>query len=716
MSDHGKAVFLSYASQDADAARRICEALRQAGVEVWFDQNELTGGDAWDAKIRGQIKACALFVPVISANTNARREGYFRREWKLAVDRTHDMDEALPFLLPLVIDGTSDAGAFVPEKFREVQWTRLPRGETPAAFCARVKTLLEGGVVFAGSNVDASLDGARGRGRATPPLRKSSRRWLLPAVIALAAIIALAVWRPWRAKETSPPTSAANAPAPVQTEAERPVTKASEQAKGSLTANEANTTTPAKRDEKSIAVLAFENKSDDLANELFSDGLSEDLIGALGRVPGLTVTGWTSSLFLKKKNLPTAEIGRQLGVAYVVRGSVWRTGNTGMRITAQVSRAANDVLVWSSEPLEREVKDGFKVRDEIAGLIAQALSLKLGVASPASKAEVNPEAYRLYLEGRQAWNLRNEAEYAQAEGLFERALALDPKFARAHAGLADVWTSRGESANDRFDQSGAPVWKKIDAAIQRALELDPGLAEARASLGSLRRHEWKIDESIRELRLAVALNPNYASAHQWLGRSLMFNGQMDEALAALRRAHELEPLSSRIADNYSLALNAAQRFAEGLAMAERALALQPDSKQALRIKVVALAGLGRNDETLVAAQKYIAAGLEEDPLFVSYALARIGARREAEQVLAMVGTEQREPGKSATLLALGKQDEVLASLRADSMSVRTGEMLHFWPVFDPIRSDLRFVKMLATLGLTEAHARAQTWRAKNQTN
>src|SRR3954470_4820863 len=124
-----KAVFVSYASQDADAARRICETLRTAGVEVWFDQSELRGGDAWDAKIRKQIRECALFVPIISAHTQARREGYFRREWKLAVDRTHDMDEALPFLMPAVIDDTGDAEAFVPEKFRAVQWTRLREGD-----------------------------------------------------------------------------------------------------------------------------------------------------------------------------------------------------------------------------------------------------------------------------------------------------------------------------------------------------------------------------------------------------------------------------------------------------------------------------------------------------------------------------------------------------------------------------------------------------------
>jgi class 3 adenylate cyclase len=143
MSDSGKAVFLSYASQDAAAARRICEALRAANVEVWFDQSELRGGDAWDHKIRRQIKACALFVPIISANTQARREGYFRIEWKLAAQRTHAIADGVPFLLPVVIDATPEPAALVPAEFRDVQWTRLNRADDTAAFAQRVRDLVD---------------------------------------------------------------------------------------------------------------------------------------------------------------------------------------------------------------------------------------------------------------------------------------------------------------------------------------------------------------------------------------------------------------------------------------------------------------------------------------------------------------------------------------------------------------------------------------------
>ena len=143
MNKPAKAIFLSYASQDAEAAQRICDSLRAAGHEVWFDKSDLRGGDAWDAAIRKQVKECALFMPLISANTEARSEGYFRREWNLAVNRMLDMAEGQSFLLPVVIDDTPETTARVPERFRERQWTRLAGGMAPTEFAKHVMRLLE---------------------------------------------------------------------------------------------------------------------------------------------------------------------------------------------------------------------------------------------------------------------------------------------------------------------------------------------------------------------------------------------------------------------------------------------------------------------------------------------------------------------------------------------------------------------------------------------
>src|SRR4026208_1393319 len=163
---HSKgAVFISYGSQDAVAAGRICEALQATGIEVWLDQTELRGGDSWDSTIKKQILDCAVFLPVISAQTNARIEGYFRREWNLATRRQLDMAHDAAFLVPVVIDDTCETDAGVPEGVLRAQWTRLPGGETPPAFVHQVRQLLGG-------------DGApvRTRATATREIESSARK------------------------------------------------------------------------------------------------------------------------------------------------------------------------------------------------------------------------------------------------------------------------------------------------------------------------------------------------------------------------------------------------------------------------------------------------------------------------------------------------------------------------------------------------------------
>jgi hypothetical protein len=216
MSDPAHAVFLSYASQDAEAAKRIAEALRGFGVEVWFDQSELRGGDAWDQKIRKQIKECALFVPIISANTQSRPEGYFRREWRMAIDRSHDMDDDMPFLLPVVVDDTPDAGARVPERFRERQWTRLSGGETTATFRDRVIKLLADGTVAGGDDPGLPANPlAKGKPASARPATFEptlALPWLVPAIAGVAVIVALVIWQPWHQSAKSAVT-ASNAPA-----------------------------------------------------------------------------------------------------------------------------------------------------------------------------------------------------------------------------------------------------------------------------------------------------------------------------------------------------------------------------------------------------------------------------------------------------------------------------------------------------------------------
>lgn len=1123
MSDTGKAVFLSYASQDAEAARRICEALRSAGMEVWFDaEGGLEHGDEWDAKIRRQIKECVLFIPVISANTEAREEGYFRIEWDLAAERARGIASGVAFILPVVVDATREQEALVPERFRAVQWTRLPGGDVPSDVLQRFAKLW--------SHRTGALKHAAGGSRAaverpateveplenSPVRARKAPRFLWPAVAALAALSSVAAFWLLRSRdETAPSTvrpvvaapmrplqsesdartlmararalyverldtsrddcalaedllkqaqakdpndaevrasisqlhsylrvrgwdlsnerrEAARAAAqramrldPTSFEAriaeaylladtgqeapekerllralrgERPADKrvlralatvldrrgdlaeadalsdeaaalpggdplalynkslrhwfagntaraeaaiiaaleqepnftgalmmsawyatilhgdvdraratinripaaemredrpayfayfiellarqpdaaiarlhamprswfsdawyrgpkatlvgealhaggrnaaaavewraalrqveealreapnnqthlfqralllaklgeraeaeaqlrillerigatqatdaalpswvatlliavghheeaiaqisrglrrerravdytaatlrldplfdplrgrpefaaliaeaeaieraAQEQGRPSGDAGFAakSDIKPALAD-KSVAVLAFANLSDDKANEYFSDGISEELLNVLAKVPGLKVSARTSAFHFKGKNVPIPEIARQLGVAYVVEGSVRKQGDR-VRITAQLIKAVDGFHVWS-DTFTRELKDVFAVQDEIAGLVAQQLQLKL---SPSPRiVPINPEAMELYLQARQAWGTRTDEGLATAEAALNRAIALAPEFARAHAALVDVWMVREQVGLSRYGDRHHPAFSRMEAALDRALQLEPGLAEAYAARGSLRWNQWRFSEAEQDLEKAVALNPNYATAHHWIGRLYQSLGRVDEALAAMERAARLDPLSTRVADNRAFLLVRTRSMEEALAEVDRALTLQPENVQARRFRAVILAEMGRAAEAGTVARELIALG-DREADFATYALARIGAREEAERQLAVKRTNHSAIFRAGAEAALGRYDACLESLRPDGVSILNADFIYFSPVFDPLREDGRFHAILGQLGLAEAHARAQVWRAAN---
>jgi len=211
VSESGKAIFLSYSSHDATAAERIRDALSARGLEVWFDRNELRGGDAWDASIRKQIKDCALFVPIVSADTDARREGYFRLEWKLAVDRSHLLADGEPFLLPVAIDGVSETTARVPDRFREFQWSRVEDAAALDAFVRRVALLLiDDAEPTLIRTTAAPAPKPREQALSAPrAVAKRSRSWKIPAACAALLVAALALFAGY--KNAFPWQSARNA-------------------------------------------------------------------------------------------------------------------------------------------------------------------------------------------------------------------------------------------------------------------------------------------------------------------------------------------------------------------------------------------------------------------------------------------------------------------------------------------------------------------------
>jgi TolB-like protein/Tfp pilus assembly protein PilF len=690
-----KAVFLSYASQDAEAAKRICAALRAAGVEVWFDQNELRGGDAWDAKIRKQIKDCALFVPLISADTNARPEGYFRLEWKLAVDRSHLLADDHPFLFPIVIGEVSDATARLPEKFREVQWTRLRLEETPGELARRVSRLLSDGV----QEAERPLRDERARDDAPTKKKKRDDRpaWLKHAwqimglVFAVYYLLIGPIWRRTHPKPEKRPVEevaeAAEAVAAAQKISEAVLGK---QAVAELT-------------EKSVAVLAFTNLSDDKGNEYFSDGISEELLNVLAKIPGLKVSARTSAFYFKGKEVPIPEIAQKLGVAYIVEGSVRKSGNQ-VRITAQLIKAADGFHVWS-DTFTRDLKDVFAVQDEIAGLIARNLSLKMGVTSAGSRREVNPEAHRLVLEGRHFWNLRTSEGFAKGEAAFAKAIELDPQFAQAHAGLADVIITRAI-----FQSYGG--LNQIDVSVARkeasqALALDPSLAEAYPSLGATLMWEGRANGAEQEFLKAFALNPNYALAHHWYSIFLEHEGRLDEALVEIDRAIQLDPLAITALSTRERYLLAAQRYPEAEVTDEQLRSLRPDFLLNRGERALALLAVGRRDEALAAARSVVANhDLErrwKNDAEAIYVLRQTGHEAEAADHVAWLLA--RLPAGSylrgMALAAGGRWDEALPFLERTPPGLQS---LFFWsPVWDPWREDPHFQQLLVKLNCVEAY-------------
>jgi TolB-like protein/tetratricopeptide (TPR) repeat protein len=519
MTDPPKGVFLSYTSQDAGPAARICEALRAAGIEVWFDQSELRGGDAWDAAIRKQIKACALFIPVISASAHARIEGYFRLEWKLAVDRSHLIAATEPFLLPVVIDDTPQSDERIPDRFRELQWSHLPDGETPPAFVQRVARLLSSGPDRA-----VVAPGATAAAPAAPhPAPHASRRTQAALLVIAALAVIGAGYLALDKFVLSKPAAGAAPAAPAPSGAPAP------------------SAVP----EKSIAVLPFVDMSEKKDQEYFSDGLTEELLDLLAQVPDLRVSARTSSFYFKGRNEDVAVIAQKLRVAHVLEGSVRKAGST-VRVTAQLIRADNGYHLWS-KAYDRDVKDIFKVQDEIAAAVVAELKTQLLPATPAAgeRPVVNPDAHNQYLLGRELVVRDNGRDARRAMSAFQQATKLDPAYAGAWAGLADAsfWAADdAESAAVRDAEL-----QQATSAADKAIELQPTLAYGYLMRGLIRANtQWDFAAAEKDFQRAMQLEPDSVdTAMDYAGGVLIPTGRLAQAEALQRKALEADPLNAR---------------------------------------------------------------------------------------------------------------------------------------------------------------------------
>jgi TolB-like protein/predicted Zn-dependent protease len=546
------AVFLSYAREDGEAARRIAEALRGFGVEVWFDMNELRGGDAWDAKIRKQIRECTLFIPIISARTQARREGYFRREWKLAVERTLDMSESIAFIVPVLVDDTRESEADVPEQFLKAHCTRLAGGEPTPQFVEQVKRLLQA----------PGLPGTAARPAARAPLHspaepaKSGFPLWAAALLGLAviALVAFVLLRPGAKSESSPAVTA-----PVAAPA-----KASEPA-----------VAPAgSPDAKSIAVLPFVNMSTDADQGFFADGLAEELLNLLAKIPALQVTSRSSAFSFKGKNVEIPEIAKRLNVAHILEGSVRKSGNR-LRITAQLIDARTDKHLWS-ETYDRSLDDIFAVQDEIAAAVVGQLKVALLGAAPKAKA-ADPKAYALFLQARQLQRQYNAAGFEQAITLYQQALGIDSNLAAAWEGLASCYSYQESAGLISTDAS----IRLVREAVNKALAIDPDLASAHSRLGQIALgNDDDLAESARHFEHALALEPANTDIMTEAIRLLRSLGRLDEAAALGEYIVAHDPVNALAYRLLGAAYARVGRYGEGIAAERTALRLSPGMTQA----------------------------------------------------------------------------------------------------------------------------------------
>ncbi|PYL65597.1 MAG: hypothetical protein DMF25_03015 [Verrucomicrobia bacterium] len=448
---------------------------------------------------------------------------------------------------------------------------------------------------------------------------------------------------------------------------------------------------------KSIAVLPFENLSDDKSNAYFADGIQEEILTRLAKVADLRVIARTSTERYKSspENLP--QIAQQLGVAHILEGSVQKAAEK-VRVSVQLINASTQAHLWA-ETYDRNLTDIFAVESDIAKTIADTLQAKLSDPEQhaiTARPTENAEAYQLYLKGRYFWNKRTGADLKTAIDYFHQAIGIDTNYALAYAGLADAYGLLSgfgaASPKDSLPQA--------KAAAKKALELDNTLGEAHASLAqALFAHDFNFAEANREFRRAIELNPNYATAHQWYGQSgLAPLGQFEDAIAEMKRALELDPLSVIINADLGSVLCSARRYDAAIEQLRKTVEMNPrfyyahwNLGQALEVK-------GLVNEASAEYEKAIA--LDDDPLspgLLAHLYAKIGKKDKALQLLERLReTSQRRyvtPYIFAIIhLGLGEKEQAMGFLEK-TYEDRDGYNLAFIkvdPFLDPLRGDPRF--------------------------
>lgn len=447
-----------------------------------------------------------------------------------------------------------------------------------------------------------------------------------------------------------------------------------------------------------LAVLPFVNLTGDPDNDYFSDGLTEELIVALTKLDGLRVVAWNSSSRLRGQDL--ADAGRRLGVPNALTGSVRRSGDC-LRITAQLVSTEDGRYLWS-ENFDRDAQQIFAVQEEIAAAMSQTLRLRL---TPSTRRPTqNLEAYHLFLKGRYFWNKRLNEELRKAITLFEQAIALDPNYAAAHAGLADSWIVLAKLG---VEDPGRAMPYARDIAL-RALALDASLADAHVSLGSVAaNYGWSWPAAENHFLDALRLHPKHATAHHWYAYDYLAPmGRLEQAARELALALEADPLSVVIHSSSGFVEWLCGRHEQSIALFRRAIDLDNSFQRSHLGIARALQSMGRFDDALAELEAATATigDLPELVALKAHALTLAGRPAEGRKLAEQL--ERAASNRPIMPYVLGRAwfdldaDKAFAYLE-QAMAQRDPRLVHMGvaPIYQNLRSDPRYLGMVNTIGL-----------------
>jgi len=455
--------------------------------------------------------------------------------------------------------------------------------------------------------------------------------------------------------------------------------------------------------EKSVAVLPFENLSEEKGNAYFADGIQEEILTRLAKIADLKVISRTSTQQFQSKPANLSEIAKQLGVANILEGSVQRSGDQ-VRVNVQLIKAATDAHLWA-DTFDRKLTDIFAVESDIAKTIAETLQAKLTGSEKtaiAKRPTSNTEAYELYLKGRFFWNKRTGADLRTAIEYFNQALGKDPGYALAYVGLADSY------AVLHFYGAASPAdsFPQAKAAAKRAVELEDTLGEAHTALAFvLSTYDWDFAASDKEYQRAIELNPNYATAHHWYGETLAITGRFDEGIAESKRAQELDPLSLIINADLGEVYTFARQYDKAIELLRKTVEKDPRFYYAQWRLGQALQLKGHLNEAIAEYRK--AVELDNDPsvlALLGQAYARAGQREEAQKILARLTEEAKSRYVHAysfalMYLALGDKEHAMDEMER-AYRERAGSDIGWIkvdPMLDEFRGNPRFEALVANV-------------------